>query len=188
MGFLDVIVATVVAYVLGAGQHGLALQPLEHLDDEALLRLRLLLEPALQIEQPLLQRLSVPLRINALVALAELGREQAQAYVRGYLLRQAHSSNLDVRRYGLWALGRGQLRHPHPATRDFLRQAVEPAFWCAAGQATSADCQALAQAARKAASDAGLKALEPRPGPAIRPEAAPPRPQTLPRQAGDPGR
>lgn len=179
-----------IAYVLGAGQHGLALQPLEHLDDQALLRLRLLLEPAGQIDAHLLQRLGVALRINALVPLAELGREQAQAYVRDYLLRHTDSSNLDVRRYGLWALGRGQQRHPNPATRDFLRQAAEPGFWCRGGQTQLADCQSLAQAARKAGSDAGLQAAEPIPAlpvrpEVLRPEVMRPRPATRPQPGGE---
>ena len=146
-----------IAFVLNAGQHGLPLQALAHLRDEDLLRLRLLLEPVSQVDSALLQQLSVPLRINALVPLAELGREQAQAYVRSYLLRQSDAASVDVRRYGLWALGRGQLRHPTPATREFLQQAGEPDFWCASPRGTATDCRALALAARKAMADAGIQ-------------------------------
>jgi len=166
-----------IAFVLNAGQHGLPLQALAHLSDEDLLRLRLLLEPVSQIDSPLLQQLSVPLRINALVPLAELGREQAQAYVRSYLLRQSDAASVDVRRYGLWALGRGQLRHPTPATREFLQQAGEPDFWCANPRGTAADCRALALAARKAMADAGIK-------PQVKVELkadTPPRSTTAPR-------
>jgi hypothetical protein len=172
-----------IAFVLNAGQHGLPLQALAHLSDEDLLRLRLLLEPVSQIGAPLLQQLSVPLRINALVPLAELGREQAQAYVRGYLLRQSDAASVDVRRYGLWALGRGQLRHPTPATREFLQQAGEPDFWCASQRGGGPDCRALALAARKAMADAGIQ-------PAVKGEPQadpPPRATTVPGVRPSPG-
>lgn len=173
-----------IAFVLNAGQHGLPLQALAHLSDEDLLRLRVLLEPPGQIDNALLRQLSVPLRINALVPLAELGREQAQAYVRSFLLRQKDSASLDVRRYGLWALGRGQLRHPTPATRQFLQQAENPSFWCPDQRGDGPDCRALAQAAAKAVNDAGIKAeiksepqAEPQPRP---PFGAIPTPRTRP--------
>jgi hypothetical protein len=125
----------------------------------------------------------VPLRINALVPLAELGREQAQAYVRSYLLRQSDAASVDVRRYGLWALGRGQLRHPTPATREFLQQAGEPDFWCASPRGAAADCRALALAARKAMADAGIK-------PQVKVELKadiPPRQSTVPGERPSPG-
>ena len=172
-----------IAFVLNAGQHGLPLQALAHLSDEDLLRLRLLLEPVSHIGAPLLQQLSVPLRINALVPLAELGREQAQAYVRSYLLRQSDAASVDVRRYGLWALGRGQLRHPTPATREFLQQAGEPDFWCASQRGDGPDCRALALAARKAMADAGIQ-------PAVKGEPQadpPPRTTTVPGVRPSPG-
>lgn len=180
-----------IAFVRNAGQHGLPLQALAHLSDEDLLRLRALLEPPGQIDNALLRQLSVPLRINALVPLAELGREQAQAYVRTFLLRQKDAASLDVLRYGLWALGRGQLRHPTPATRQFLQQAEDPAFWCAGQPAGSPDCRALARAAAKAMDDAGIK---PKPQPELQPlptsGASPtqaPVPQTVPSQLPRPG-
>jgi len=178
-----VAVGDLIAYVLAAGQHGVPLQPLAHLSDAELLTLRLLLEPGGQIDQPLLRQLSVPLRINALVPLAELGRDQAQAYVRGYLLRQTDSTSVDVRRYGLWALGRGQLRHPTLATRQFLQQASEPGFWCAVQGSNNADCASLAQAARKAGEYAGIKTT---PEPARPPVTSPSGPALSPSATEDP--
>lgn len=170
-------VSDLIPYVLAAGQHGLDLRALEGLDDSALLSLRLLLEPTAQIDHPLLRALSesrlLPVLINALVPLAELGREQAQAYVREYLLRPSAANNVDVMRYGLWAMGRGQQRHPTPETRQFLQQATQAVFWCTARRAEGSDCQALAQAAVKAMADAGIK-----------PDTQPPQPgSTNPRPA-----
>jgi hypothetical protein len=154
-------VAQLIPFILATGQHGVPLQQLQHLSDAELLTLRALLEPAAQIDNPALKQLSLPLRINALVPLAELGRDQAQAYVRDYLLRQTDAASLDLRRYGLWALGRGQQRHPTDATRQFLQQAGQPGFWCAAPGADKTSCQALASAATKAQRSAGIKPNSP---------------------------
>ena len=176
-----------IAFVLNAGQHGLPLQALAHLRDEDLLRLRLLLEPVSQVDSALLQQLSVPLRINALVPLAELGREQAQAYVRSYLLRQSDAASVDVRRYGLWALGRGQLRHPTPATREFLQQAGELDFWCASPRGAGADCRALALAARKAMADAGIQPPVKGERKADTPPRSTPAPNNTPGVSSSPG-
>lgn len=145
-----VAVQDLIPFVLRTGQHGLPLAALAHLDDAALLTLRVLLEPPAGIDNALLARMTEAVRINALVPLAELGRNDAQAYVRGYLLRQTGSAHQNVRRYGLWALGRGQLRHPTPETRVFLENASEPGFWCAGQSKDSADCAALASAAQEA--------------------------------------
>jgi hypothetical protein len=145
-----VTVQELIPFVLRAGQHGLPLAPLEHLNDAALLTLRVLLEPAASTDSALLARMSEAVRINALVPLAELGRDDAQAFVRDYLMRQTGSAHQNVRRYGLWALGRGQLRHPTEATRLFLQQASEAGFWCADPNKDSANCTALANAAQEA--------------------------------------
>lgn len=146
-----------VPFVLKAGLHGVPLQPLAHLDDAALLGLRVLLEPGAAIDNAWLSRITQGLRINALVPLAELGRDEAQAYVRDYLLRQTGSANQNLRRYGLWALGRGQLRHPTDATRLFLEQATQAGFWCVNQDKKAVDCDASAQAAQDALRQAGDK-------------------------------
>jgi hypothetical protein len=149
-----------VPFVLNAGQHGLPLQPLVHLDDDALLTLRVLLEPVAMSDSAWLARISQAVRINALVPVAELGRDQAQAYVRDYLVRQTGSANQSLRRYGLWALGRGQLRHPTDATRVFLQQASQAAFWCAKQEKKEKkdeDCAGLASAAQEALRDISSK-------------------------------
>lgn len=153
-------VAQLIPFILTTGQHGVPLRQLEHLSDVELLTLRALLEPTQHIDNAALKQLTVPLRINALVPLAELGRDQAQAYVRDYLLRQTDAASLDVRRYGLWALGRGQLRHPTNATRQFLQQAGQPGFWCAAPGTDKSGCQQLAEAAQYAMDRAGLKTTD----------------------------
>ena len=153
-------VAQLIPFILATGQHGVPLRQLEHLSDMELLTLRALLEPTQHIDNAALKQLTVPLRINALVPLAELGRDQAQAYVRDYLLRQTDATSLDVRRYGLWALGRGQLRHPTDATRQFLQQAGQPGFWCAAPGADKNGCQQLAEAAQYAMDRAGIKTTD----------------------------
>ena len=150
-------VAQLIPFILATGQHGVPLQQLQHLSDTELLTLRALLEPTAQLNNPALNQLSLPLRINALVPLAELGRDQAQAYVRDYLLRTHDAASLDLRRYGLWALGRGQQRHPTDATRQFLQQASQPSFWCATPEADKTSCQSLASAATKAQRSAGVK-------------------------------
>ena len=139
-----------VFFVMDAGQYGVPLQPLEHLDDAALLLLRVLLEPSSSVANPLLVGLSQGVRINALVTMAELGRDEVQTFVRDYLLRQSGSANATLRRYGLWALGRGQLRHPTEATRLFLQQASQANFWCKDQGKGLGDCQALAEAAQDA--------------------------------------
>jgi hypothetical protein len=171
-----------IPFVLSAGQHGLDLRALEGLDDTALLSLRLLLEPNAQIDHPWLRALSEsrlePVRINALVPLAELGREQAQAYVRDYLVRQRAGNSVDLLRYGLWALGRGQQRHPTPETRLFLQQAAQPGFWCATQRPDAGDCQSLAQAAGKAMDYAGIKPGSSKPSPA--PTEGPAEPRLTP--------
>lgn len=149
-----------VAFILKVGQHGVPLQALAHLDDAALLNLRVLLEPSAAIDNPWLSRISQAVRINALVPLAELGRDRAQKYVRDYLVTQKGAANQNLRRYGLWALGRGQLRHPTEDTRIFLQRATQVGFWCA-GQATkAADCVASAQAAQEALLQIGVKSGE----------------------------
>jgi hypothetical protein len=153
-------VAQLIPFILTTGQHGVPLRQLEHLSDVELLTLRALLEPTQHIDNAALKQLSVPLRINALVPLAELGRDQAQAYVRDYLMRQNDAASLDVRRYGLWALGRGQLRHPTDSTRQFLQQAGQPGFWCAAAAADKNGCQQLAEAAQYAMNRAGIKTTD----------------------------
>ena len=152
--------AQLIPFILATGQHGVPLQQLEHLSDTELLTLRVLLEPTDHINNATLKQLSVPLRINALVPLAELGRDEAQAYVRGYLMRQNDAASLDLRRYGLWALGRGQQRHPTEATRQFLVQAGQPGFWCQAQGADKNSCQSLASAAAKAQRSAGIKTTD----------------------------
>ena len=146
-----------VAFILKAGQHGVPLQALAHLDDAALLNLRVLLEPSAAIDNPLLYRISQAMRINALVPLAELGRDRAQAYVRDYLRSQTGMANQNLRRYGLWALGRGQLRHPTDDTRIFLQRATQVGFWCADQATKAADCVASAQAAQEALLQIGVK-------------------------------
>lgn len=142
-----------VAFILKAGQHGVPLQALAHLDDDALLNLRAVLEPSAAIGNPWLSRISQAVRINALVPLAELGRDKAQAYVRDYLQSQKGEANQNLRRYGLWALGRGQLRHPTEDTRIFLQRATQVGFWCADEATKAADCIASAQAAQEAQED-----------------------------------
>jgi hypothetical protein len=146
-----------VAFILKVGQHGVPLQALAHLDDAALLNLRVLLEPSAAIDNPLISRISQAMRINALVPLAELGRDRAQAYVRDYLRSQTGMANQNLRRYGLWALGRGQLRHPTDDTRIFLQRATQVGFWCADQATKAADCVASAQAAQEALLQIGVK-------------------------------
>jgi hypothetical protein len=96
----------------------------------------------------------LPVRINALVLLAELGKREAQAYVRQYLRSQSGAQTLNIRLYGLQALGRGQQRNPTEESLTFLAQATEEKFWCDAGQQSAQDCAALAEAARDALRDA----------------------------------
>jgi hypothetical protein len=122
-----------------------------------LLNLRVLLEPSAAIDNPLISRISQAMRINALVPLAELGRDRAQAYVRDYLRSQTGMANQNLRRYGLWALGRGQLRHPTDDTRIFLQRATQVGFWCADQATKAADCVASAQAAQEALLQIGVK-------------------------------
>ena len=144
-----------VSFVANAGQHGVPLKPLEHLDDNALLLLRVLLEPPVPSEDPLQLGLSQGVRINALVSLAELGRDEAQAFVRDYLLRHHDTASESLRRYGLWALGRGQARHPVEATRLVLQEATQASFWCKekAPEQKQLGCQVLSEAAQDALRD-----------------------------------
>lgn len=144
--------------VRGAGPHGLPLGQLTHLGDAALLSLGVLLDDAdstggtssgVSSLQP-----GLPVRINALVLMAELGGDGAQAHVRQYLTRQSGPDNLDIRLYGLSALGRGQRRHPTEASLSFLKQATEARFWCADVRRTTSECAALADAARDALREA----------------------------------
>lgn len=146
-----------VAFILKVGQHGVPLQALAHLDDAALLNLSILLEPSAAIDNPWLSRISQAVRINALVPLAELGRDRAQKYVRDYLVTQKGAANQNLRRYGLWALGRGQLRHPNNDTRIFLQEATQAGFWCSDRATQDADCVASAQAAQEALIQIGVK-------------------------------
>jgi hypothetical protein len=92
----------------------------------------------------------LPVQTNALVLLAELGKGEAQAYVRQYLRRQIGPETLNIRLYGLEALGRGQQRHPTEESLTFLTQAAVESFWCAGTQQSTRDCAALAEAAREA--------------------------------------
>lgn len=141
-----------------AGPHGVSLSQLTHLDDVALLTLSTLLEPAISAgNAAALQSPGLPVQTNALVLIAELGRREAQAYVRQYLRRQSGASTLNIRLYGLQALGRGQQRHPTEESLTFLAQATEEKFWCAEGQESAQDCKALAEAARDALHDAQSK-------------------------------
>jgi hypothetical protein len=108
-------------------------------------------------ENGLLKQLTKRLVERALVPLAELGRDQAQAYVRDYLRSQTGMANQNLRRYGLWALGRGQLRHPTDDTIIFLQRATQVGFWCADQATKAADCVASAQAAQEALLQIGVK-------------------------------
>jgi hypothetical protein len=138
-----------------AGPHGVSLSQLTHLDDSALLTLGALLEPApTAVNAAASQSPGLPVRINALVLLAELGKREAQAYVRQYLRSQSGAQTLNIRLYGLQALGRGQQRNPTEESLTFLAQATEEKFWCDAGQQSAQDCAALAEAARDALRDA----------------------------------
>ena len=140
------------ARVREAGPHGLPLGPLAHLDDAALMALRPLLQPGAGPQtQPEPGR---PARTNALVLMAELGRDAVQAFVREYLVRQTDPAHRDLRLDGLLALGRGQLRHPTEASLAFLKQASDANFWCADTRQSASDCSALADAARDALRDA----------------------------------
>jgi hypothetical protein len=140
-----------------AGPHGVSLSQLMHLDDAALLTLGTLLEPAPSAGNAAVSQSPGPVRINALVLLAELGKHEAQAYVRQYLRRQSGAETLNIRLYGLQALGRGQQRHPNEESMTFLAQATEQKFWCAESQQSAQDCAALAEAARDALRDAQTK-------------------------------
>jgi hypothetical protein len=143
-----------VALVQEAGPHGVDLAQLSHLDDAALLRLSTLLDSGAGGTAP---RASLPVRTNALVLLAELGKQDAQAYVRQYLRRQTGAESLSLRQYGLEALGRGQQRHRNEETLAFLTQASDEKFWCASAQSSAQDCTALAESARDALRDAQSK-------------------------------
>ncbi len=140
-----------------AGPHGVSLGQLAHLDDAALLSLAPLLEPEPTVVNAASTRPSVPVQTNALVLLAELGKGEAQAYVRQYLRRQIGSETLNIRLYGLQALGRGQQRHPTEESLTFLAQAIEEGFWCVGAQQPAQACAALAEAARDALRDAQTK-------------------------------
>jgi hypothetical protein len=140
-----------------AGPHGVSLGQLAHLDDTALLSLAPLLEPVPTAVNAASTRASLPVQTNALVLLAELGKGEAQAYVRQYLRRQTGPDTLNIRLYGLQALGRGQQRHPTEESLAFLGQAIEESFWCAGAQHSAQDCAALAEAARDALRDAQSK-------------------------------
>lgn len=130
---------------------------LAHLDDAALLSLVPLLEPEPTAVNAAATRPSLPVQTNALVLLGELGQGEAQAYVRQYLRRQIGPDTLNIRLYGLQALGRGQQRHPTEESLTFLAQAIEESFWCAGAQRSAQDCTALAEAARDALRDAQSK-------------------------------
>ena len=140
-----------------AGPHGVSLGQLAHLDDAALLSLVPLLEPEPTEVNAAATRPSLPVQTNALVLLGELGKGEAQAYVRQYLRRQIGPDTLNIRLYGLQALGRGQQRHPTEESLTFLAQAIEESFWCAGAQQSAQDCTALAEAARDALRDAQSK-------------------------------
>lgn len=140
--------------VQGAGPHGVPLGPLVHLGDAALLSLGVLLEDSASAGGTASSDPGWPVRINALVLMAELGGDGAQAHVRQYLTRQVGPDNLDIRLYGLSALGRGQRRHPTQASLAFLQQATEAGFWCADARRSAGDCAALADAASEALRDA----------------------------------
>jgi hypothetical protein len=142
------------AWVQEAGPHGVSLAQLSHLDDAALLRLATLLDTGAggNAQMP-----SLPVRTNALVLLAELGQQDAQAYVRQYLRRATGAENLSIRQYGLEALGRGQQRHRSEETLSFLAQASDEQFWCASAQSSAQDCAALAESAREALREAQSK-------------------------------
>lgn len=143
-----------VALIQEAGQHGVDLAQLTHLDDAALLRLRTLLDPGAGGAAPMT---GLPVRTNALVLLAELGQRDAQAYVRQYLRRQTGAETLNLRLYGLEALGRGQQRHRTEETMAFLAQASQAPFWCESTQQSAQDCAALAESAREALREAQSK-------------------------------
>lgn len=140
-----------VSLIQEAGPHGVSLAQLSHLDDAALLRLSTLLEPG---AGEAAQNPSLPVLTNALVLLAELGKQEAQAYVRQYLRRQTGAEMLSIRRYGLEALGRGQQRYRSEESMAFLAQASDEKFWCASAQQSAQDCAALAESARDALRDA----------------------------------
>lgn len=140
-----------------AGPHGVSLSQLTHLDDAALLTLGTLLEPPSAENAAASQSPGLPVQTNALVLMAELGKREAQAYVRQFLRRQSGAQTLNIRLYGLQALGRGQQRHPTEESLTFLAQATEQKFWCAEGQESAQDCAALAEAARDALHDAQSK-------------------------------
>lgn len=143
-----------VALVQEAGPHGVDLAQLSHLDDAALLRLSTLLDSSAGGTAP---RASLPVRTNALVLLAELGKQDAQAYVRQYLRRERGAETLSLRQYGLEAMGRGQQRHRNEETLAFLTQASDEKFWCATAQSSAQDCAALAESARDALREAQSK-------------------------------
>jgi hypothetical protein len=130
-----------------AGPHGVSLAKLSHLDDTALLRLSTLLDSG---AGGTTQRPSFPVRTNALVLLAELGKQEAQAYVRQYLRRASGAETLSLGLYGLEALGRGQQRHRNEETLAFLKQASDERFWCESALSSAEDCAALAESARDA--------------------------------------
>lgn len=140
-----------------AGPHGVSLGQLAHLDDAALLSLAPLLEPEPTAVNGASTRPSLAVQTNALVLLAELGKGEAQAYVRQYLRRQSGPETLNIRLYGLQALGRGQQRHRTEESLTFLAQAVDESFWCAGTQQSAQTCAALAEAARGALRDAQSK-------------------------------
>jgi hypothetical protein len=71
-----------------AGPHGVSLSQLTHLDDSALLTLGALLEPApTAVNAAASQSPGLPVRINALVLLAELGKREAQVNSRPKIAR-----------------------------------------------------------------------------------------------------
>lgn len=143
-----------VALVQEAGPHGVSLAQLSHLDDAALLRLTTLLDTGAAGTAP---RASLPVRTNALVLLAELGQQDAQAYVRQYLRRERGTETLSIRLYGLEALGRGQQRHRSEETMTFLAQASDEKYWSTSAQPSAQDCAALAESARDALREAQSK-------------------------------
>lgn len=152
--------AQLIPYILVTGTHGVPIQSLTHLDDNALLTLRVLLTGADALPGALRTQ------VNALVTIAELGGPQAQEYVRTALGPGGELTGLQLRRYGLWALGRGQQRHPTAATQAFLRQAQSPAFWCGAPAISARDCEQLAKASGQAWQDTGLAKTKPGDAPA----------------------
>ncbi len=126
----------VVAHVRDAGAHGFSVAELENVGDTSLLQLQTLLDPA---PEKAIQR------INALSAIASAGGEVAQAFARDYIVNS--EKNLDVQRYGLWALGRGQNRQPTAATMEFLQAASRDGFWSTQSPSDAASLAAAAQSA-----------------------------------------